>query len=213
MNTLLWNIVPFFALLVITGCLYLSYKRAAWWRVPTLLGLMLCYLYLPIVGLVWGYILLSAWLGYGWAFAIYLIFWMFPWIGRVPPLKILFLLPIEAAKNFSHAKMDAWGFIRFEGLAGNSIFVAVGKDERKALAEMLKQIKPQLREQVKNPIRRWFLLHWRWYDPLVGGYCTNKDVTGVLDDAIHNVYGFPISRIIGISAPTPFAGVTITEIN
>ena len=218
MNSLFWTIVPFGVLLVATAILCIIWKKRETpngiLRFMAILSNVLCHLYLAVAGLVWGYILLLGWWGHGWAIAAYVIFWLLPWVGGVQPLKMFLIFPIQSAKNFVNVKLEGWGFMKLEGLAGNSIFACVGKEERKAFADMISQIKPQLRDQVKNPIRRWFMLHWRWYDPLVGGYCCfDKSMAFKLDSIIHNDYGFPITRHVTLSAPTPFAGTAITEVN
>ncbi len=79
------------------------------------------------------------------------------------------------------------------------------------MRDMVAQIKPQLRELTKNPIKRWVILHWRWYAPLTGGYASfDKDFSHHFDDIIHNTYKFPITRFCDQGS---LAGVSITEVN
>jgi hypothetical protein len=219
MTPLLWTILPFAVLVVLTAILCVAYKIWNWnctssvGMGATKLGVILCHLYLPLAAIGWGYVLLGGWIGYGWAMGVYLVFLFAPWFFGAKPINIFLMFPIQAAKNFADVRLEGWGFIRLPGLAGNSVFVASGKDQRQAMREIVSQIKTQLREQVRSPVTRWLLFHRRWYEPLVGGYSCRGSVAETLDDAIHNTYGFPITRLVSISAPTCFAGSGIVEMN
>ena len=210
-----WTIVPFVCLLTVTTIFCFLYKKSDGdgpIRIPTLILLMLSYFYVSIAAIGWGYVgfqHLTGW-EWGWSAAAYFGFWFVPWIWGLAPMKVVWISTIDGAINFDRVNLCGWGFMTGDGL-GSTIFWARGKKERAAMRDMVTQIMPQLREQIKNPIKRWLTLHWRWYSPLTGGYASfDKDFAHDFDNIIHNKYGYPITRFCDVG---PMAGVRITEAN
>ena len=210
-----WTIVPFLCLLAVTAIFCFFYKKShgeGLIRIPSLILLVLSYFYVSVSALGWGYVgfqYLTGWT-WGWAAATYFGFWFVPWIKGAAPFRFVFIFTIDGAINFDRVNLCGSGFMTGDGLI-STIFWARGKQQRAAMKEMVTQIMPQLREQIKNPIKRWRMFHWRWYAPLTGGYASfNKDFSHHFDDIIHNTYKFPITRFCKLG---PLAGVSITEVN
>lgn len=214
MNGLLWTLIPFGVLLLATVILCVFHKKQngnGWSRIPAMLGLLLCHAYFWIGLLVWGYIGTASLIGWGWGAALYGLFWLSPWLGGLMPIKPMLMAILDGSMSFERVRLTGHGFMTDKGVFGETCFWMAGKDERAVMADIVKQINPQLKEQIKNPIRRWLMFHWRWYAPLTGGYASfDQAFAHNIDDIIHNTYGHPITRY-GRSGP--LAGIGIVEIN
>ena len=204
----LWSLVAFVLLVAITAVMCLFYKRHEennYIRVATFILLILCFAFVGGSVVAWPYFLLSQWIGYGWAAAVSILFWLVPPPGGRPMMAYSFSsLLIDEVVNFDRVVLTGWGCMR----DGNVIW-GNDKEARAAIRDFVNHTKPQIREQVKNPFTRWWLMHYRWYAPSGGYFFGGKDLADAVDEWLHNDCGFPISRFVTIRQ----VGFKITEVN
>lgn len=213
----IWTASIFAVILFITIVLCICYKRIDDGRIAisAKLALLLSHVYfvlsIPIISYV-ATIKYSG-IGYWWAALIHAILWLAPWYKWDWPLRLLLRWALESSIEFDEINILGNGIITKYPLAylgKKQVFWARGRKENKeVLGDVIRQIKRQLREQIKNPFKRWQMLHWRWYS-LTGGWIATREIGNVIDDGVHNQYKLPITRM---TDGGPLGKVSIVEVN
>lgn len=173
MNGLLWTVVPFVILVIALAIMTPIHRKCGhvfFVATATKILALLCYAYLSVAMLTWGYVWLAQRIGYSWAAVAWGGFWFVPWLFGLMPFKVILMNTIDGAINYVEVRASK-GCIRTDrGYIGRHLFWGCTKSYHLIVNDVCGQIRTQLKEKGVPLWKRVYLLHWRWYCPVVGGW-------------------------------------------